>query len=208
MIVQFCVAHIMKVNLVSITPQKYSLVCNTLCQINKIFSAVRRCKKTTLPSWKGEMVFFCPSSTVTTSRSASMPAPPRWRPASGALRPRARLPPRKAVGAAGDVRILVAAPAGSFHHHRAAADPMFPIITAAQPTLVDADAASGKPLTSSAASAIQIQFWYPGAAGGGFGSRGRLPRQEGPCHAGPRPRRGRLRVQRGVATTATASTAS
>ena len=157
---------------------------------------------------EGRNGFFCPSSTVTTSRSASMSAPPRWQPASRALRPRARPPPREAVGAAGDVRILVAAPAGSFHHHRAAADPVFPIITAAQRTLVDADAASGKPLASSTAGAIQIQFRYQGAAGGGFGSRGRLPRQEGPCHAGPRPRRGRLRVQRGDATTATASTAS
>ena len=84
---------------------------------------------------------------------------------------------RKAVGAAGDVRILVAAPAGSFHHHRAAADPVFPIITAAQRTLVDADAASGKPLVSSAAGAIQIQFWYPEAAGGGI----RQPRTAPPA---------------------------
>ena len=161
---------------------------------------MRRCKKTTLPSWKGEMVFFCPSSPVTTSRSASITAPPRWRPASGALRPRARPSPREAVGAAGDVRILVAAPAGSFPHHRATANPVFPIITAAQRTLVDADAASGKPLASSAAGAIQFLR--------GLRQLRTAPPQEGPCHAGPRPRRGRLRVQRGDATTATASTAS
>ena len=130
---------------------------------------------------EGRNGFFCPSSTVTTSRSASMPAPPRWRPAFGALRPRARPPPREAVGAAGDVRILGAAPAGSFHHHRAAADPVFPIITAAQRTLVDADAASGKPLASSAAGAIQIQFRYQGAAGGGSAAADGSPGKKAPA---------------------------
>ncbi|KAJ1262690.1 hypothetical protein BS78_09G129100 [Paspalum vaginatum] len=57
--------------------------------------------------------------------------------------------------------MLVVAPAASFHHQRAAAaaaadDPVFPLITAAQRSLVDA--ASGKPPTSSAGA---IQFWHP-----------------------------------------------
>ncbi|PVH62460.1 hypothetical protein PAHAL_3G299100 [Panicum hallii] len=66
--------------------------------------------------------------------------------------------------------MLVVASAGSFHHQRAAAaaaaavgasaadDPVFPLIAAAQRTLVDADAASGKPPASSAGA---IQFWHP-----------------------------------------------
>ncbi|OEL35407.1 hypothetical protein BAE44_0003574 [Dichanthelium oligosanthes] len=55
--------------------------------------------------------------------------------------------------------MLVVAPAGSFHHQRAAADdPVFPLISAAQRTLIDADAASGKPPASSGAA---IQFWHP-----------------------------------------------
>ncbi|CAD6333946.1 unnamed protein product [Miscanthus lutarioriparius] len=63
--------------------------------------------------------------------------------------------------------MLVVAPAGSFHHHhqRAAADdPVLPLITAAQRTLVDADAAAsgnGKPAVSSAGA---IQFWYQESA--------------------------------------------
>ncbi|WVZ98338.1 hypothetical protein U9M48_043797 [Paspalum notatum var. saurae] len=59
--------------------------------------------------------------------------------------------------------MLFVAPAASFHHQRAAAaaaadDPVFPLITAAQRSLVDADAASGKPPASSAGA---IQFWHP-----------------------------------------------
>jgi len=41
----FCATHITKEILVSITPQKCTLVCNTPHQINKSFSAKRRYKK-------------------------------------------------------------------------------------------------------------------------------------------------------------------
>jgi len=82
-----------------------------------------------------------------------------------------------AVGATGDVGMLVVAPAGSFHHHhqRAAADdPVLPLITAAQRTLVDADAAAsgnGKPLVSSAGGAIQ--FWHQEPAADGSPGNGK-----------------------------------
>lgn len=57
------------------------------------------------------------------------------------------------IGAAGDVGMLVVAPAASFHHQRAGADdPVFPLVAAADP------AASGKPPSSSAGA---IQFWHP-----------------------------------------------
>ncbi|KAG2619592.1 hypothetical protein PVAP13_3NG123000 [Panicum virgatum] len=73
--------------------------------------------------------------------------------------------------------MLVVAPAGSFHHQRAggasaADDPVFPLIAAAQRTLVDADAASGKPSAAGA-----IQFWHPEPQAGDLaaadGSRGK-----------------------------------
>ncbi|RCV17926.1 hypothetical protein SETIT_3G259600v2 [Setaria italica] len=70
--------------------------------------------------------------------------------------------------------MFVVAPAGSLHHQRAADDPVFPLIAAAQRTLVDADAGSGKPPASSAAAAIQ--FWHPEpsqAAAGADGSHGK-----------------------------------
>ncbi|CAN6347031.1 unnamed protein product, partial [Urochloa humidicola] len=75
-----------------------------------------------------------------------------------------------AIGAAGDVGMLVVAPAGSYHHHhhRAAAasaaddDPVLPLIAAAQRTLVDADsAAAGSGNKHPAPSAGAIQFWHP-----------------------------------------------
>jgi LRP1 type putative zinc finger protein len=77
-----------------------------------------------------------------------------------------------AIGATGDVGMLVVAPAGSFHHQRAAADdPVLPLITAAQRTLVGADGPSGNaklPVSSAGA----IQFWQQEpAAGGSLGKK-------------------------------------
>ncbi|AQK85573.1 Protein SHI RELATED SEQUENCE 6 [Zea mays] len=68
--------------------------------------------------------------------------------------------------------MLVVAPAGSFHHQRAAADdPVLPLITAAQRTLVGADGPSGNaklPVSSAGA----IQFWQQEpAAGGSLGKK-------------------------------------
>jgi LRP1 type putative zinc finger protein len=78
-----------------------------------------------------------------------------------------------AIGATGDVGMLVDAPAGSFHHHQRAAadDPVLPLITAAQRTLVGADGPSGNcklPVSSAGA----IQFWQQEpAAGGSLGKK-------------------------------------
>ncbi|PWZ11917.1 Protein SHORT INTERNODES [Zea mays] len=70
--------------------------------------------------------------------------------------------------------MLVVAPPGSFHHQRAADDddPVLPLVTAAQRTLVNADAASGGHGNPPVSSAGAIQFWHQEPAPDGHGSHG------------------------------------
>ncbi|KAL6619319.1 hypothetical protein ACP70R_034458 [Stipagrostis hirtigluma subsp. patula] len=71
--------------------------------------------------------------------------------------------------AAGDVGMVVVAPAGSFHHQRAAAaadDPVFPLVAAAEAAqrALDADAAAKQQAAAASGGAIQLWHQQPATA--------------------------------------------